>query len=564
MSTKEEEALQKLREIFFAERNNREVEFEREIESIKFRLNNKEAKIEAYYPIITEILEKKISTSKAEVAQALAPILGTALKTQIEESKDDIIDVLYPIMGEIIKKKVSESVKDIYNSLNKKIDNALKRGVFSKQVKSKLTGVSTNDLIFQESFPFSVQEIFLIHEESGILMEHVSADSANTNDADLVSGMLTAIKDFVRESFKTISGNQNLYEIQYGDSKILLERGRYSYLAIVIRGQEPPEFDKELTDFNLELHKKFTNKLKKFNGNVGELKGIENYLKSFITKFTYSEKVIEEKPKPVLLYLLLIIFFIGLLIWGAFTIPQYLRDKTIAEQVTKKLEKIENIDLKEINLSSKDNILKVNGFVKSYKQKNIVDSIVYSVPNIKEIDNNLGVLFFETNEQVINSKIESLLLRNRFNKITYLIENNKVTLSGLIASNEDKIIFADKVSQIEGVRVVINNIEVLGNNFLETIKNLRLNFGFNKVILLQKHLAKLDMLVKNKIPLNKRLIIIGASDGNANAKNLNIANKRAENVKEYLVANGFNEQSIRVISEIENSRIVRFEIEDIK
>ncbi len=169
--------------------------------------------------------------------------MGKAIKKQVNESKDDIIDALYPIMGDAIKRSVSEGIKEIYTSINLKIDKALRRGIFSKQIKSKITGVSTSDLILHESFPFSIDEIFLIHESSGLLISHVSSsESKMSSDGDLISGLLTAIKDFVAESFKSNSGSQNLYEIQYGNSRIILERGLYSYLAIVISGQEPSTF----------------------------------------------------------------------------------------------------------------------------------------------------------------------------------------------------------------------------------------------------------------------------------------------------------------------------------
>ena len=92
MSNEEDKSLQLLREIFLAENIDKQDAFEKEIESIKFRLNNREAKIEAYYPIITELLEKKISVDEEEVANVLSPVLGKALKKQISESKDDIID----------------------------------------------------------------------------------------------------------------------------------------------------------------------------------------------------------------------------------------------------------------------------------------------------------------------------------------------------------------------------------------------------------------------------------------------------------------------------------------
>ena len=257
MNSDEEKSLERLKQIFLFDSEDRQINFEQELSELKFTLTDKTAKIENYYPIITDLLERKISESEDEVAKVLSPIMSKALKEEINESKEDIIDALYPIMGQTIKKYVAEAIKDIYTSINLKIDNALRRGIFSKQIKSKFSGVSAADIILQESFPFSLDEIFLIHEKSGILISHVSSTQNLSSDADLISGMLTAIKDFVADSFKNDSGDQNLNEIQYGDSRIILERGRFTYLALVVKGSEPADFDEEVVEVNKEIHEKY-------------------------------------------------------------------------------------------------------------------------------------------------------------------------------------------------------------------------------------------------------------------------------------------------------------------
>ncbi|MCB0749924.1 MAG: hypothetical protein KDC52_00470, partial [Ignavibacteriae bacterium] len=224
MQYEDEKSLELLKQIFLAENNERLEEFEKELDEIKLLLNDKEKLINLNLPITAELLRRKIDKSNDEMAEVFYPIFGKALKKQIAESKDEIIDILYPIMGQTIKKTVTEAIKDLYESINLKIDNALRKGIFSKKIKSTISGVSTSDLIIQESFPFLINEIFLIHEKSGLLISHVSSSQNDSTDADIISSMLSAIKNFVSESFKSDSESKDLYEIQYGDSKIILER----------------------------------------------------------------------------------------------------------------------------------------------------------------------------------------------------------------------------------------------------------------------------------------------------------------------------------------------------
>ncbi|MCB9207358.1 MAG: hypothetical protein H6611_08665, partial [Ignavibacteriales bacterium] len=90
MQYDEEKSLNVLRQIFQSNNAKQLEEFDNEIEALKLQLNDKEAKINAYYPIITDLLERKIIDSEDEVAKVLSPIVGKAIKKQISESKDEM------------------------------------------------------------------------------------------------------------------------------------------------------------------------------------------------------------------------------------------------------------------------------------------------------------------------------------------------------------------------------------------------------------------------------------------------------------------------------------------
>ena len=79
---------------------------------------------------------------------------------------------------------------------------------------------------------YKVEELYLIYKD-GRLIRNISAVEVKT-DSDIMSGMLTAINDFVQDSFKT---EGDLGDIGYGNNKIVLQRGNNSYLAAVIYGE---------------------------------------------------------------------------------------------------------------------------------------------------------------------------------------------------------------------------------------------------------------------------------------------------------------------------------------
>ena len=79
---------------------------------------------------------------------------------------------------------------------------------------------------------YKVEELYLIYKD-GRLIQNLSAVEVKT-DSEIMSGMLTAINDFVQDSFNT---EGDLGSIDYGNNKIILQRGNYSYLAAVIYGE---------------------------------------------------------------------------------------------------------------------------------------------------------------------------------------------------------------------------------------------------------------------------------------------------------------------------------------
>ena len=88
---------------------------------------------------------------------------------------------------------------------------------------------------------YKVEELYLIYKD-GRLLKNVSAVEVKT-DTDIMSGMLTAINDFVQDSFNT---EGDLGSIDYGNNKIILQRGNHSYLAAVIYGEIDNKFKGKL------------------------------------------------------------------------------------------------------------------------------------------------------------------------------------------------------------------------------------------------------------------------------------------------------------------------------
>jgi hypothetical protein len=85
----------------------------------------------------------------------------------------------------------------------------------------------------------TVEQVFLIHGD-GRLIAHASIRCDSAHDEELVSGMLTAVKDLLTVVFEKKEAKENMepFRFEMGEMNVVLRMGRHFYMATVIRGEE--------------------------------------------------------------------------------------------------------------------------------------------------------------------------------------------------------------------------------------------------------------------------------------------------------------------------------------
>lgn len=131
---------------------------------------------------------------------------------------------------------------------------------------------------------FSVEEVFIIYKD-GRLVFHKGRSSI---DEQLISAMLTAIQEFIQQSFKA---KGKIDEIQYGKERILIQHPPYDeyfsyvYLAVLINGREDADFKRDAMSLVVKIHKKYSEILKNWDGDLTKLKELDFMIEKFIKKF---------------------------------------------------------------------------------------------------------------------------------------------------------------------------------------------------------------------------------------------------------------------------------------
>ena len=112
---------------------------------------------------------------------------------------------------------------------------------------------------------YRVEQVFLIHRETGLLLQHVVAKGVQTQDAEIVSGMLTAIQDFVHDSFGG-DETESLDTVKVGELNLWIEAGAQAVLAGLIRGNAPQDLRLLFQEMLSAIQVRYGNELSRFQG----------------------------------------------------------------------------------------------------------------------------------------------------------------------------------------------------------------------------------------------------------------------------------------------------------
>jgi outer membrane protein OmpA-like peptidoglycan-associated protein len=265
----------------------------------------------ALAPEIAIAIRQQITLDEDAIADALGSEMGKAIKTQIELEKDAMVDALYPVIGSTISKYMIEVVQ----SINEKVENTLSVEGIKRKIRARLKGISEAELIFQESIRYSIQAIFLIDKDSGLIIEEVQPDDRTRLESDLIGGMLTAIRSFANDC---IASGSDLNEIDYGDWQIPLEVAGYCYLAVVVKGQPSKQFRQKVRRILSEITLQYGDEIESYQGDrsvippeVRQL--LVRLLEPDLAEVTSSSKKAKPTAFLLLLTLLLSLLFIP---WG--------------------------------------------------------------------------------------------------------------------------------------------------------------------------------------------------------------------------------------------------------
>ena len=208
---------------------------------------------------------------------ALAPTIESSLRESVRKDPAAIADALFPVMGPAIRRSILETLRAFLESFNQVMEQSLSWQGLQWRVEALRTGRRFSEVALLHSLVFRVEQIFLIHKKTGLPLGHAVAPAVATEDPSLVSGMLSAIQDFVRDSFHTPS-DQGVGRMNVGDLDVWIEHGPQGSLAAVIRGIAPHDLRDRLAETLEAIHRQYAAELERFDGNTGAFQSVNPIL----------------------------------------------------------------------------------------------------------------------------------------------------------------------------------------------------------------------------------------------------------------------------------------------
>lgn len=261
----------------------------------------------------TDLAEKKVDAEEVSLllpeavrrsaaagprfAKAIGPTFSAAFQESVRRDPKSLADAVSPIMGPAIQGYIQRQIQSMVQSLNTALDHSLSPKGLRWRLEAWRTGKPFAEVVLLHTLVYRIELVMLIDPQSGLLMQSV-ANHTGDEDADLVSSLLTAIQDFMRESFahRTNAGSE-LQEIQTNELLVWIQHAPKAVMAVAVRGEPPVALRQRIQRLLNRLHVDYGQLLSGFRGDTEPLAIVRPDLEELLESEFVGVKESVDSPK---------------------------------------------------------------------------------------------------------------------------------------------------------------------------------------------------------------------------------------------------------------------------
>jgi OOP family OmpA-OmpF porin len=269
------------------------------LQEIRERLDNMERRAEDVSSVVAEAIQmRRDQGDDAALAEALAPTIQETLRESVRKDPQVLADALFPVMGPAIRKSISETLRSMLESFNQALEHSLSVQGLRWRIEAYRTGKPFAEIVLMHSLLYRVEQVFLIHRKTGLVLNHVVAPSA-TQDPDMIAGMLSAIQQFAQDSFRP-GQEQSLARMEFEKLEIWAEASPDAVLAAAIGGHAPSEYRLAMKEALEKIQQQYSSALAHFQGETGPFRGAAEQLNPLLEARFRQKGESERRPRAAI------------------------------------------------------------------------------------------------------------------------------------------------------------------------------------------------------------------------------------------------------------------------
>jgi OOP family OmpA-OmpF porin len=213
----------------------------------------------------------RIRSAQDEVlTDALMPTVATALRIAVKRDPQSVVAAIFPVMAPAIRHAIATAFSQMVQTIDKTLEYSFTWKGIQWRFEAWRTGRRFAEVVLYHTLIYRVEHVFLIHKQTGLLLDNVSAQGLPEPSAEVISGMMTALKtatqDFMHDSFGS-PADGIMSTTRVDDREIWFEQGPDLVLACIIRGEAPVELRNEFLRPAIEaIHREQAEELASFEG----------------------------------------------------------------------------------------------------------------------------------------------------------------------------------------------------------------------------------------------------------------------------------------------------------
>lgn len=190
--------------------------------------------------------------ASSRLARALSESTAESLELAVRKRPEAVVHAMFPVIGPAIRRALGEALRNMAHDFDQALVDTLGLKVLRWRFEAWRTGVPYALVALRHRLRYQVEHLFLIQQDTGLLLDYLSMPGVSEIDPDAVAGMLTAIAQFVRDSVHA-EGSARLESATVGEYRLVVSEGPLACLAALVRGIPPSTLAMRLDEVSEEL-----------------------------------------------------------------------------------------------------------------------------------------------------------------------------------------------------------------------------------------------------------------------------------------------------------------------